>query len=355
MRDWRRWLSGLLLGVFAVAILTHRDEAVDVLRQIAALPPGWTITLGLLGAGSVVASGVLLSCITTGLSRRRGVMVQQATTAANNTAIGSGPVSMGVRIAMLRSWRIDEVTIGVSVVALNVVAAYKLWVVVLATAVIGTTGVADGVVDRRVFGVALVVSVAVLAGSTLFWWALLRHPRPLRWVAGHLQRGWDRLHRRYARLPMLDLVALIELGRQDGAALARSGALRIAAAAAVEQAIVLALPVAVVRAFGIGPDTLSLAEILVTFGAVRLVAALTPIPGGIGITEIGLTTLLIRFGAPESPALAAVVAFRTLTFLVPIIVGGACFALWRHRQRNRRPDTSQTPNRGPLLHRHELA
>jgi uncharacterized membrane protein YbhN (UPF0104 family) len=237
---------------------------------------------------------------------------------------------------MLRSWRVGDLAIGVTVVALNVVAAYKLWAYTLIIAVLGSTGTADGVVSRTVFHVALVVATSVLVGSTVFWWTLLRHPAPLRWLARRAQRPFDIMRQRIGRrlpVPPIDLVAVTDRFRIDAGGLARQRGGRIVAAAVVEQVIVIAMPVVVVRAFGVGPDAVSTAQVLVTFGLVRVAAALTPIPGGIGITEIGVTALLTAFGAAEPTVIAAVVTFRALTFLLPIAIGGVCLLVWRRQQR----------------------
>jgi uncharacterized membrane protein YbhN (UPF0104 family) len=336
VRTWRRWLSGALFATFAGALLVRRRDVATVLVEIGELSAEWMVVLGVLTAAAVGANGWLASSITAGLSPARGVMVQQAATAANNTAVGSGPVSLGVRIAMLRSWRVDDVAIGVTVVALNVVAAYRLWTATLFTAVIGAGGAADGVVGRRLFHFGIALSAAVLVGSTVIWWALLHHPRPLHWLAGRAEALLGRARRRVRRLPEVDLAVLVERGRVEGRRLVGERGRRIALAAVVEQAVVLALPVAVVRAFGIGPDVVSTAEVLVAFGLVRLVAALSPIPGGIGITEVGISALLVRFGGAEPTVVAAVLTYRTLTFLLPIVVGGVCFGLWRRDQERRR-------------------
>jgi uncharacterized membrane protein YbhN (UPF0104 family) len=323
------------LGVLAVvvaALVAHRDQAVAALREVATLSAGWLAVLVGLALASILANGALVGAITPGLTLPRAVMVQQAATAANNTAIGSGPVSLGVRVAMLRSWRVDDPSIVLAVVALNVLAAYKLWLVTLVTALVGSSGVADDVVDRRIFLAAVAVAVVVLGVTTAWWWLLLARPRMSDWCARRLGGGLQRVRRRLPRLPDVDVPAAVERARTDARALVRARRGRIVAAAVVEQALVVALPIAVVRAFGIGPDVVSTAQVLVTFGLVRLAAALTPIPGGIGVTEVGVTALLVRFGAPEPAVLAAVLTFRTLTFLLPLALGGLCLAAWRRRR-----------------------
>ena len=62
-----------------------------------------------------------------------------------------------------------------------------------------------------------------------------------------------------------------------------------------------------------------------------------------GVTEIGLATLLTRFGGPEAAVLAAVLTYRVLTFVLPIFTGGACLAWWRWHNQSARiihPDLS---------------
>jgi uncharacterized protein (TIRG00374 family) len=96
----------------------------------------------------------------------------------------------------------------------------------------------------------------------------------------------------------------------------------------------VAKPVIVIRAFGISGAVLPTTTILVAWGLVRLAAALSPLPGGLGVTEIGLATLLTRFGGPEATVLAAVLTYRVLTFVLPMFTGGACLAWWRWHQQS---------------------
>jgi uncharacterized membrane protein YbhN (UPF0104 family)/tRNA A-37 threonylcarbamoyl transferase component Bud32 len=76
-----------------------------------------------------------------------------------------------------------------------------------------------------------------------------------------------------------------------------------------------------------------LAELLVINIAVSLLAGLLPIPGGIGVTEGGLTYGLVRAGVPQETAFAIVMLYRLSTFYIPPIWG--FFALrWLERNRH---------------------
>ena len=68
------------------------------------------------------------------------------------------------------------------------------------------------------------------------------------------------------------------------------------------------------RAFG---QQATLAELLVANTLTSLLSGIVPVPGGIGVTEATTTTLLVAMGIPQSPALAATLMFRIVTFYLP--------------------------------------
>jgi uncharacterized membrane protein YbhN (UPF0104 family) len=72
------------------------------------------------------------------------------------------------------------------------------------------------------------------------------------------------------------------------------------------------------RAFG---QHATLAELLVANTLTSLLSGIVPVPGGIGVTEATTTTLLVAMGVPQSPALAATLMFRMITFYLPPVWG----------------------------------
>lgn len=340
MERVRRLLSAAILVLLVGAIVVHRDDLVAASGEFGRLEASWILGLCALMAVGVAVEGLFTSAVTPQLSVRRAILLQQSVTAANNTVVGSGPVATGVRIAMMRSWCISDTSIGVSLVALNVVAAARLWLIALATAVAGLLGADGGVLDRRIHVVVVVVAVVVLSSSAVLWWVLLCHPVAAARLAGVAQRLWNRLGRRWARVPVVDLVDVTERARVEARLLVRLHRWRIVTTTVADQACSVLKPIAVVRAFGIDAATISTWQVVIAYGLVRLVVALTPIPGGIGVTEIGLAALLVRFGGPESTVIAAVLTYRVLTFALPILTGAICFATWRWSQSRSRGSTS---------------
>lgn len=323
----------LLTGALAL----RRDDLAAAWSELGTVAPSWFALLLALAAGATLANGLVAAAISDGVSPARGVMIQQATLAANNTGIGSGPVTLGVRIAMLRSWRVDDVGIAVAVAAVNVVGTTRIWLATLTVSLLGLGGAADDVVARWVVVAAAAAAVVVLVGQAAVWWVILERPGVLARIAGWCQRGAERAGRRWrvaGRLARrVHVPDAAERFRVRGRTVVRERGIAIAAATIAEQAVLMALPIVVVRAFGIGTDVLSNREALLAFVFVRTAAALTAIPGGIGVTEVGLTALLTRAGAPEPDVLGAVLTYRSITFLLPILLGTASFAIWRHSVR----------------------
>src|SRR3954468_24490371 len=57
---------------------------------------------------------------------------------------------------------------------------------------------------------------------------------------------------------------------------------------------------------------------------------LLPLPGGVGGIDGGLIGVLVLYGAPVAPTVAAMLAYRLILFWVPLIVGAPAFyTLWR--------------------------
>ena len=63
-----------------------------------------------------------------------------------------------------------------------------------------------------------------------------------------------------------------------------------------------------------------------------------PTPGGVGVVEAGMTGALVAAGVAAAPALAAVLVYRFLTYIVPILLGA------------KKEDRYSLPNTRFLLH-----
>lgn len=70
-----------------------------------------------------------------------------------------------------------------------------------------------------------------------------------------------------------------------------------------------------------GGVILSLSELTLVFAASAVAVSASPTPGGLGGTELAMLVALTRFGVASVPALAVVIAFRLISYWLPILPG----------------------------------
>ena len=73
-------------------------------------------------------------------------------------------------------------------------------------------------------------------------------------------------------------------------------------------------------------------EVFASWSIIRVLGSLPITPGGLGIVELGLTSLLVGFGGGQAEVVAAVLVYRFLTIVPTLVLGLAAGATWkRHR------------------------
>jgi undecaprenyl-diphosphatase len=73
-----------------------------------------------------------------------------------------------------------------------------------------------------------------------------------------------------------------------------------------------------------------LAHVLATYVVATVIGTLSPTPGGVGAFEAAAVAGLTGLGVPAASAVPGVLAFRLITFWLPIPVGAALVAVLRH-------------------------
>jgi uncharacterized membrane protein YbhN (UPF0104 family) len=153
----------------------------------------------------------------------------------------------------------------------------------------------------------LVAVLAALAAATLLGLLLVRRVRTA--VVDRVRAWWPEVRAALAGLRASHRLALL-----------------VGGSLATELLFACALGL---FAQGFGYDV-GLADLLLVNISVSLLASFIPIPGGIGVAELGLTVGLSAAGMPEDAALAAALLYRVSTFYLPPVWG--FFALgWLRR------------------------
>jgi uncharacterized protein (TIRG00374 family) len=187
-------------------------------------------------------------------------------------------------------------------------------------AIVGGTPVASGLANAAYLGAA--VFVLMLAGGVaVFVW-----DRPLAVVGDWLERTLNATLRR--KKPVTDLAErLLEERDILRSAFGRRWEGAVLAAAGKSIFDYLAL-VACLRAVGAEPNP---SLVLLAYVAGAILAMLPFTPGGLGFVEAGLVGMLVLAGVGATAAAVATLAYRLVSFWLPIPVGGAGYVLFRRR------------------------
>jgi hypothetical protein len=105
-------------------------------------------------------------------------------------------------------------------------------------------------------------------------------------------------------------------------------------------------------------------DLLMAYGLANILAAIPVTPGGLGVVEFVLVTMITGFGPTAGQALSAVLAYRAVNFWLPIPFGGLAYASleWErrtpyqrfrhflhHRRHERRPNAVVEPGTAARL------
>ncbi len=85
---------------------------------------------------------------------------------------------------------------------------------------------------------------------------------------------------------------------------------------------------ATIRATGANPNP---SVVLLAYAVAGLLALIPITPGGLGIVEAGLSALLILAGVPGGDAVVATLAYRIISYWLPIVVGPFAYFAFRLR------------------------
>jgi hypothetical protein len=65
--------------------------------------------------------------------------------------------------------------------------------------------------------------------------------------------------------------------------------------------------------------------LLIAYGVANIAAAVPLTPGGLGVVEATVSSILVGFGTPRTIAIWGVIGWRLVNFWLPIPVGGAAY------------------------------
>lgn len=321
-----------------------------VLRQFADLSEVWTAmqtltwreitALALATVWNLITYWIVVVIATPGLTLPQAAVLTQSTTSVANAVPAGGAVAVGLTYTILSSWGFSKSRSTLSIIVTGIWNNFvKLGTPILALAILALQGGRGG--GRLV---AAILGLCGLVGAILVFGLILRSEDFARRVALRTE-GWaSRLLGLIKRKPAhgWDLALTKWRTRVIGLVSDRWVALTIATI--VSHASLYAVLLLSLRVLGVSESDVGWAQVLTVFAFARLLTAIPLTPGGVGIVELALIAGLSTGGGEDAQVVAAVLMFRLLTYVFPILLGGCTYILWRrnHSWRDSAPPLTAT-------------
>jgi uncharacterized protein (TIRG00374 family) len=322
------------LAVMLVALYVLWPSLARVLDswpKLLEIDPAWFVVMALLEAASFACIwGLQRLALRT--HRWFGVATAQLASNAFSRVVPGGAAAGGaLQWRMLTDSGEDGTLVATSLTASSLISTGTLFMLPLLTVPAALLGrpVPGGLAQAAWLG-GVVFVVGFIAG-----WLLLTRDGALRKVSNGVQRLRNRLQRKSP--PMVDL---------DMRLLAQRDEIRSALGESWWKALLFALGnwlfdylalLAAITATGSHPrPTL----VLLAYSASMVLAMIPITPGGLGFVEAGLTGLLALAGVAAGDAVVAVLAYRLVSFWLPLPLGGIAGALHRRRYGSREAHSS---------------
>jgi putative heme transporter len=321
--------AGIALAVIGLTfafVLPRIADYGNVWRVVASL--SWLSILALAGAtilNIVTFAPPWMVCLP-GLGLLRALVVTQASTATTYIAPGGAAPGMAVSFTMLRAWGYTSRQVAVTVAVTGV---WNQLIIFgsppFALAMLALIGEGNpllksfALVGVVVFGVALGLFASGMASADL-----------ARWFGDQIAHLVNRVLRVVRKGPVGFSGESLVRFRSDALGLLRTRWHLITVSTLAGQLSVFFVLYVTVRVIGIGSGSLLGLEIFAAWSVAKLLGSLPITPGGIGVIELGLTSLLVGFGGPKAAVVAAVLVYRFLTVVPTLVLGLISAATWKH-------------------------
>jgi len=288
----------------------------------------YAVLVGAAAVASLVSFWVLICSVLPAIRLRQAAVVNLGSSAVANTLPAGGALAMGISWKMLSSWGVstgDYVLYTLVSGTWNVFARLGLPVLALLALLMVTRPGAVLIIGAAA-GLAFLVAAVVGLG-------LLLHSEAVTFRAGQAAQRITAVACRLARRtppPGVGISVADFRDRVRGLVGARGW--RITAATAASNVLLWLVLLACLRGSGLTQAQVSWQASLAAFAFIRLLTVLPITPGGVGITELGLVGLLAAGGSHRIgiQVTAAVLLYRAVTYLPPILLGAGACLVWRH-------------------------
>lgn len=325
----------VFLAITAFALYGLMPKLLDMwdqvpnLREISAV---WFACMVLAQAASYVCAWQLMRIALRGLSWFVAATSQLTSNAVAKIVPGGAAIGAGVGYRMMATAGVDRGSAGAALAANSIISNGVLLCLPLVALVMSilTAPIPTGMDHVAWGGAALFV---VLFG---FVFALVRYDRPIRVMADAISRSSHWVLARFHRTGGPTPEGIIRQRDEMVASLGSRWKGALGAAVGNWMFDYFALVFALI-AVGVRPR---LSLVLLAYAVASLLTMIPITPGGVGFVEAGLVAMLTLAGVPGESALLATLAYRVVSYWLPLPAGLVAHLLYRHRYRPRHAEPS---------------
>lgn len=316
-------LSLISLSILIVLAVYERWSRADIMRRLL--------------NGSLLRAHDDIGAATGGVSIGRAAVIHDVGNAVSKAIPLGGALGTAIRWTIAKRSNVTAPRFATTIVAYGIATTFASWMLPFMALGVDLSRRSGTTIDWLLLGGL----GAVVATSGLFWLKVLGSDGLERWSTVRLRALWQKIGRRVRSLDAHDPAAGLADVRGELRWLARHP-WRLMGLTLLSQSCGSLILLVALRSLGVGAE-LGNTEFFRIFFLVTLLGSFAPTPGGVGAIEAGMTGALVAAGLDTSTALAGVIVYRFLVYLVPIIVGAAAYGAWRgRRDRNVLPEVCIT-------------
>lgn len=330
----RRLAATFLVVALGSALWVRRELIADALDEMGRLS-FWAlsilITLTVYERWS--CADIVRRLLGENVTLGRVVTIHDVGTAVSKGVPLGGAVGTAMRWSIARDSGVGSTRFASTLIAYGIATTFVSWLLPFGALLIDLTQRSASGTDIAI----LIVIAAVVTASAVFWMIVLRSERLEGWAAGRIRTMWSKMAGRITSLDAHDPAGSVAAVRHELFQIARRP-LPLLGRTMLAQLCGSVILYVALRSLGVGTE-LEATEFFRLFFITHLLGTFAPTPGGIGVVEAGATGALVAAGVETTTALAAVLVYRFLTYVVPIIFGAALYLVWRVRSARSRAAT----------------
>lgn len=320
----------VIAGVFAFALprIANYGDVWDVVRDLSW---EWIVALVVAVILNLATYGPPWVAALPGLSYLHATRVTLASTALSMVAPGGAAVGMASSFAMLKAWGFRGRPVGLAVVVTSV------WnqLVILGVPIVALAGVVAQGGRNRTLELIAVIALGVF-GLIIAGFAIgLSSERLARRVGDRAARLVSWAKGIIGKAPVKWRGESFVRFREETIGLIRKRWWFLTLATLAGHLTVFVVLLVSVRAVGIPRVEVSIVEAFAAWAIARVLGSIPITPGGVGFVELGLTGVLVAFGASNAEAVAATLIYRFLTVVPTLGFGLLAAATWNVGRRRR--------------------